>query len=133
MSFSEDRSKEHLKQIIASQGKDRDRPLNRSELKELTEQMNVSCSKWEELMAKADLSLETVVKHLNLEGYTQTIVSAGQFAALNPYSKDGNAILAQSHCKRRIEDKGKYANKHSNTVGIALGEIMNDFAQFRLI
>lgn len=171
MSFSEDRSREHLKQIIASQSKDRDRPLTLPKLKELTEGMSVSCSEWEELMAKADLSLETVLKHLNLESYTETIANAEQLTALNPYSKDGNAILAQSYCKLRIEDKddelfinseayarmklknappdspalnllhaieqikkkGKYSNKHIKTVGIALGEIINDFAQFRLV
>ncbi|MFT5858472.1 MAG: tetratricopeptide (TPR) repeat protein [Flavobacteriaceae bacterium] len=105
MSFSEDRFREHLKQVVASQSKDSDRPLTLSELKELAEGMGVSDSEWETLMTKAEVSMATALKHLNVENYTDAIASAEEATALNPYIKDGNAILAQSYYKLGIVDK----------------------------
>lgn len=105
MSFSEDRFREHLKQVVASQNKDSDRPLTLPELKELAEGMGVSASEWEALMTKADVSMKTGLKHLNVENYTDAIASAEEATALNPYIKDGNAILAQSYYKLGIVDK----------------------------
>lgn len=105
MSFSEDRFREHLKQVVASQSKDSDRPLTLPELKELAEGMGVSDSEWEALMSKAQVSLLTGLKHLNVENYTDAIASTEEATALNPYIKDGNAILAQSYYKLGIVDK----------------------------
>lgn len=105
MSFSEDRFREHLKQVVASQTRDSDRALTLSELRELAESMGVSDSEWQELMNKAEVSLSTGLQHLKVENYTDAIASAEEATALNPYIKDGNAILAQSYYKLSLVDK----------------------------
>ncbi len=105
MSFSEDRFREHLKQVVKSQSKDSERPLTLSELKELAESMGVSDSEWQELMQKAEVSLNTGLQHLKVQNYTDAIASAEEATALNPYIKDGNAILAQSYYKLGIVDQ----------------------------
>ena len=105
MSFSEERFREHLKQVVSSQTNDSERPLTLSELKELAELMGVSESEWLELMQKAEVSLTTGLRHLKVENYTDAIVSAEEATAINPYIKDGNAILAQSYYKLGIVDQ----------------------------
>ncbi|MFT5779464.1 MAG: tetratricopeptide (TPR) repeat protein [Crocinitomicaceae bacterium] len=105
MTFSEDKFKEHIKQVVATQNKDSDRSLTLDELKELAESMGVSESEWNELMLKAEVSLNTGLAHLKVQNYTDAIASAEEATSINPYIKDGNAILAQSYYKLGIVDK----------------------------
>lgn len=105
MSFSEDKFKEHLKQVVKSTTFDSDRALTLSELKELAEEMGVSEREWNELMIKAEQSLNLALGHLKVENYTDAIETAEEATSINPYIKDGNAILAQSYYKLALVDK----------------------------
>lgn len=105
MSFSEEKFKDHLKQVVKSQSYDSDRPLTLPELKELAESMGVSEREWNELMIKAEQSLNLALGHLKVENYTDAIQMAEEATSINPYIKDGNAILAQSYYKLALVDK----------------------------
>ena len=105
MSFSEDKFKDHLKQVVKSTTFDSDRALTLTELKELAEEMGVSEREWNELMIKAEQSLNLALGHLKVENYTDAIEMAEEATSINPYIKDGNAILAQSYYKLALVDK----------------------------
>ncbi len=105
MSFSEDKFKDHIKQVVKSTTFDSDRALTLSELKELAEEMGVSEREWNELMIKAEQSLNLALGHLKVENYTDAIEMAEEATSINPYIKDGNAILAQSYYKLALVDK----------------------------
>lgn len=105
MSFSEEKFREHIKQVVKTTSYDSDRPLTLSELKELAEGMGVSEREWNELMIKAEQSLNLALGHLKVENYTDAIAMAEEATAINPYIKDGNAILAQSYYKLALVDK----------------------------
>lgn len=105
MSFSEEKFKDHLKQVVKSTTYDSDRALTLPELKELAESMGVSEREWNELMIKAEQSLNLALGHLKVENYTDAIEMAEEATSINPYIKDGNAILAQSYYKLALVDK----------------------------
>lgn len=105
MSFSEDKFKDHIKQVVKSTSFDSDRALTLPELKELAEEMGVSEREWNELMIKAEQSLNLALGHLKVENYTDAIETAEEATSINPYIKDGNAILAQSYYKLALVDK----------------------------
>lgn len=105
MSFSEEKFREHIKQVVKTTSYDSDRPLTLSELKELAEGMGVSEREWNELMIKAEQSLNLALGHLKVENYTDAIAMAEEATAINPYIKDGNAILAQSYYKLALVDQ----------------------------
>ena len=105
MSFSEDKFRDHIQQIVKSQSYDTDRPLTLEELKELAEGMGVSEREWGELMIKAEQTLNAALGHLKVENYTDAILMAEEATSINPYIKDGNAILAQSYYKLGLVDK----------------------------
>jgi len=105
MSFSEDKFRDHIKQIVKSQSHDSDRALTLEELKELAESMGVSDREWGELMIKAEQTLNSALGHLKVENYTDAIHAAEEATSINPYIKDGNAILAQCYYKLGLVDK----------------------------
>ena len=105
MSFSEEKFRDHIKQIVKETSPDSDRPLTLPELKELAESMGVSEREWGELMIKAEQSLNAALGHLKVENHTDAIHMAEEATAINPYIKDGNAILAQCYYKLALVDK----------------------------
>lgn len=105
MSFSEEKFRDHIKQIVRETSPDSDRPLTLPELKELAESMGVSEREWGELMIKAEQSLNAALGHLKVENHTDAIHMAEEATAINPYIKDGNAILAQCYYKLALVDK----------------------------
>lgn len=105
MSFSEEKFRDHIKQVVKSTSFDIDRALTLPELKELAEGMGVSEREWDELMIKAEQSLNLALGHLKVENYTDAINMAEEATSINPYIKDGNAILAQSYYKLALVDK----------------------------
>ena len=105
MSFSEEKFKDHIRQVVKSTSFDGDRALTLPELKELAEGMGVSEREWGELMIKAEQSLNLALGHLKVENYTDAIETAEEATSINPYIKDGNAILAQSYYKLALVDK----------------------------
>lgn len=105
MSFSEDKFRDHISEVIRQTANDSERPLTLAELKELAESMGVTEREWNDLMIKAETSLNLALGHLKAENYTDAIQCAEDATSLNPYIKDGNAILAQSYYKLGIVDK----------------------------
>lgn len=105
MSFSEEKFRDHIKQVVKSTSHDSDRALTLDELKELAESMGVSEREWNELMIKAEQSLNLAIGHLKVENYTDAIETAEEATSINPYIKDGNAVLAQSYYKLGLVDK----------------------------
>lgn len=105
MSFSEDKFKDHIKQVVKTTSYDSDRALTLAELKELAEGMGVSEREWGELMVKAEQFLNLALGHLKVENYTDAIEKAEEATSINPYIKDGNAILAQCYYKLALVDK----------------------------
>lgn len=105
MSFSEDKFRDHIKQVVKSQSFETDRPLTLEELKELAESMGVSEREWGELMIKAEQTLNAALGHLKVENYTDAIHMAEEATSINPYIKDGNAILAQCYYKLGLVEK----------------------------
>lgn len=105
MSFSEEKFRDHIKQIVKETAHDSDRPLTLPELKELAESMGVSEREWNELMIKAEQSLNLALGHLKVENHSDAILMAEEATSINPYIKDGNAILAQCYYKLGLVDK----------------------------
>lgn len=105
MAFSEDKFRDHLKQVVKKTSYDSDRPLTLKELKELAESMGVSEKEWDEMMLKAETSLNQALGHLRVENYKDAIATAEEATSINPYIKDGNAILAQCYYKLSLADK----------------------------
>ncbi len=107
MSISEDKFRDHIQKIVQETTPDSDRPLTLDELRQLAESMGVSESEWNLLLEKAEKSLEQAKGHLRVENYAEAIQSAEEATSINPYIKDGNAILAQSYYKLGSVDKNK--------------------------
>lgn len=105
MSYSEDKFKEHVKQIARQNQSDSDRPLTLDELKELALSMGITDSEWANLMIKAEDTLNLALGHLKVKNYTDAISSAEEATSINPYIKDGNAILAQCYLNLAMVDK----------------------------
>ena len=107
MSYSEDKFKDHVKEIVRAQERDADRPLTLEELKELALSMGLSESEWNQLLIKAEQSLNQAVAHLKVQNYTDAIRCAEEATSINPYIKDGNAILAQAYLKLALVDQNE--------------------------
>ncbi len=105
MSFSEEKFRDHIKQVVKATSYDADRALTLDELKELAEGMGVSEREWNELMIKAEQALNLAIGHLKVENYTDAIETAEEATSINPYIKDGNAVLAQCYYKLALVDK----------------------------
>ncbi|MCH2224574.1 MAG: hypothetical protein MK066_07365, partial [Crocinitomicaceae bacterium] len=99
MSFSEEKFRDHIKEVVKQTSYDSDRPLTLDELRQLAESMGVSDREWLELMGKAEDALTLALGHLKVQNYTDAIATAEEATSINPYIKDGNAILAQSYCQ----------------------------------
>ncbi len=107
MSYSEDKFKDHVQAVMQSTEYDSNRALTLSELKELALSMGLSETEWTELLKKAESSLVMALAHMKVENYTDAIQSAEEATAINPYIKDGNAILAQCYLKLANVEKNQ--------------------------
>lgn len=107
MSYSEDKFKEHIKQVTRFQSTDDDRPLTLVELKELALDMGMTESEWSDLLIKAEDTLNQAIGHMRVQNYTDAIAAAEEATSINPYIKDGNAILAQCYLKLAVVDKNE--------------------------
>lgn len=108
MSYSEDKFKDHIQQVVQATEYDPNRALTLSELKELALSMGLSESEWDELLQKAESSLVSALAHMKVENYTDAIQSAEEATSINPYIKDGNAILAQCYLKLAFVEKNNH-------------------------
>lgn len=104
MSYSEDKFKDHIRQVVRSQERDSERPLTLDELKELALSMGLTESEWNQLLFRAEKALNQAVAHMKVQNYTDAIQSAEEATSINPYIKDGNAILAQCYLKLALVD-----------------------------
>lgn len=107
MSYSEDKFKEHIKQVTRFQATDDDRPLTLDELKELALDMGMTESEWSALLIRAEDVLNQAIGHMRVQNYTDAISCAEEATSINPYIKDGNAILAQCYLKLALVDKNQ--------------------------
>ncbi|MFA7274739.1 MAG: hypothetical protein WC044_12795 [Crocinitomicaceae bacterium] len=105
MSYSEEKFRDHLKKMVEASKVDNDRPLTLHELKELALEMGLSDSEWDNLLVKADASLELSKNHLSVKNYLNAVESAEEATSINPYIKDGNAVLAQAYYQLSLQDK----------------------------
>lgn len=104
-SISEDKFRAHIQEVIKASEFDSERPLTLDELKELALSMGLSENEWQDLLIKAETSLNTALGHLRVQNYTDAIQSAEEATSINPYIKDGNAILAQCYLKLAYVEK----------------------------
>ncbi len=107
MDYSEEKFKEHLQKVVSANEINSDRPLSRKELKELALSMGLGESEWENLMLQAVDLLNQAVNHLKVQNYADAIQSAEEATAIDPYIKDGNAILAQSYYRLGLLEKNQ--------------------------
>ena len=104
MEYSEEKFREHLHKIVSTNEGDSNRALSREELKELALSMGLSESEWAALMVKAEEQLRLALNHMKVQNYAEAIVCAEEATAIDPYIKDGNAVLAQSYYKLGIQN-----------------------------
>ena len=124
MSYSEDKFKNHIQEVMKATEYDPNRALTLNELKELALSMGLSESEWDSLLVKAESSLVTALAHMKVENYTDAIQSAEEATSINPYIKDGNAILAQCYLKLAfVEKKNELLSKAEH---YARMELTND-------
>lgn len=124
MSYSEDKFKNHIQEVMKVTEYDPNRALTFIELKELALSMGLSESEWNDLLQKAESSLVTALAHMKVENYTDAIQSAEEATSINPYIKDGNAILAQCYLKLALVEKKN--ELLSNAEHYARMELTND-------
>lgn len=124
MSYSEDKFKEHIKQITKVGEHDSERALTLDELKELALSMGLTDSEWDNLLIKAEDQLTLGLSHLSVANYTDAIACAEEATAINPYIKDGNAILAQAYYKLALVDEN--ADLFKKAEHYARMELKND-------
>lgn len=112
MSYSEDKFRDHIQKMVENTQVDSDRPLTLAELKELALSMGMVDSEWDALMLKANDSLELAKNHLTVKNFMNAVESAEEATSINPYIKDGNAILSQAYYQLSILEKNdKYLEK----------------------
>lgn len=105
MSYSEEKFRDHIRTMVEKSQVDSDRPLTLEELKELALSMGLSDSEWDSMLLKADESLELSKKHLAVKNYLNAVESAEEATSINPYIRDGNAVLAQAYYQLSILEK----------------------------
>ena len=102
MDYQEEKFKEQIRAIVdASQAETdeslEDRPLTLSEMKELAISMGMTEEQWKNLQAQAIEHLKAADDHLKARNFTESIAEAEKATAINPYIKNGNAVLARSY------------------------------------
>jgi hypothetical protein len=105
MSYSEEKFREHIRKIIEKSQVDTNRPLTLDELKELALSMGLSDSEWEATLVKANQSLGLAKKHLAVKNFMNAVESAEEATTINPYVKEGNAILSQAYYQLSVLEK----------------------------
>ncbi|UKN02918.1 LemA family protein [Paracrocinitomix mangrovi] len=107
MDYNEEKFKEHIKAVVeASQSSDdtlEERPLSLKELKELAISMGMTEEEWNNLQMKAHEHLKAADDHLKARNFSEAIAEAEKATAINPYIKNGNAVLAKSYLMRWME------------------------------
>jgi tetratricopeptide (TPR) repeat protein len=107
MSYSEEKFRDHIRKMVKETEVDSDRPLTLDELKELALDMGMVDSEWNDLLVKADESLELAKNHLAVKNFRNAVESAEEATSINPYIRDGNAVLAQSYYQLSILEKNE--------------------------
>jgi len=107
MSYSEDKFRAHIQEVVKASEFDDNRALTLDELRELALSMGLTDREWQDLLIKAEVSLNTALAHLRVQNYTDAIQSAEEATSINPYIKDGNAILAQCYLKLAYVEKNQ--------------------------
>jgi LemA protein len=105
MSYSEEKFRDHIRTMVEKSQVDSDRPLTLDELKELALSMGLSDSEWDSMLEKAETSLSLAKKHLAVKNYLNAVESAEEATSINPYIRDGNAVLAQAYYQLSILEK----------------------------
>ena len=124
MSYSEDKFRDHIRAMVNKTQVDSDRPLTLEELKELALSMGMVDSEWDALLIKAEESLELAKNHLSVKNFLNAVESAEEATSINPYIKDGNAVLAQAYYQLSILEKNdEYLVKAGD---YARRELIND-------
>ena len=124
MSYSEDKFRDHIRAMVKKTEVDSDRALTLDELKELALSMGMVDSEWESLLRKAEESLELAKNHLGVRNFMNAVESAEEATSINPYIKDGNAVLAQAYYQLSILEKD---DEHLVKAGdYARRELIND-------
>lgn len=107
MSYSEDKFRDHIRTMVEKTSVDHERPLTLDELKELALDMGLLESEWDALLLKAEDSLQLAMKHLAVKNYQNAVESAEEATSINPYIKDGNAVLAQAYYQLSLQEKNE--------------------------
>lgn len=100
MDYNEEKFKEHIKAVVeASQEKDasfEERPLSLDELKELAVSMGMTEEQWVKLQKSAHEHLKAADDHCSARNFEEAVAEAEKATAINPYIKNGNAVLAKA-------------------------------------
>ncbi|MFD1552815.1 hypothetical protein DNU06_08370 [Putridiphycobacter roseus] len=105
MDFKEEKYQAQLRAIVNATEASGDRPLSLSELKELANSMGLSDKEWEQLLEEGNRLLALAKNHLKARNYTDAVTAADEATAINPYLKDGNAVLAQAYLMQWLDDQ----------------------------
>lgn len=105
MSYSEEKFRDHIKKMVEKSQVNSDRPLTLDELKELAMSIGLSDSEWEAMLKNADESLVLAKNHLAVKNYLNAVESAEAATSINPYIRDGNAVLAQAYFQLSLVEK----------------------------
>ncbi len=105
MDFKEEKYQAQLKAIVSATEASGDRPLSLAELKELANSMGLTDNEWEQLLLEADRLLALAKNHLDARNYVDAVKAADDATAINPYLKDGNAVLAQAYLMQWLDDQ----------------------------
>jgi len=108
MGYSEDKFKQHIKEVVEAGLEDdgfKERPLTLAELKELALSMGMTSEEWEKLQQDAIQHLKSADDHLSARNYQEAIMWAEKATAINPYIENGNAVLAKAYMMLWMETK----------------------------
>lgn len=108
MGYSEDKFKQHIKEVVEAGLKDdgfTERPLTLDELRELALSMGMTSEEWDQLQQDAIQHLKSADDHLSARNYQEAIQWAEKATAINPYIENGNAVLAKAYMMLWMETK----------------------------
>lgn len=108
MGYSEEKFKQHIKEVVEAGLEDegfKERPLTLDELKELALSMGMTSEEWEQLQKDAVQHLKSADDHLSARNYQEAIFWAEKATAINPYIENGNAVLAKAYMMLWMETK----------------------------
>ena len=108
---NEEQLKAHIKAIVEAGDQSdtlEERPLTMDELKELAISMGLTEEEWLKLVDKSKVHLKASDDHLAARNFKEAVEEGKMAIALNPYIKNGNAVLAKSYLMLWLEDHDSY-------------------------